>query len=95
MNEQEREQFTFFKSYKKAVDRIKNKATRCAAYDAITDYAIFGIEPDLDKLPEQAAIALEGILPNLKASRRKAEGAMRKDKSKIPGRYSEDNGKIP
>lgn len=68
----ERTQFTWYESFSKAIKRIKKKADRCDAYDAISDYALYGREPDLDQLPDSAAIAFELIRPNLDASRRKA-----------------------
>ena len=69
----DREQFTFYASFFRAVSRIRNKAARCDAYDAICAYALTGILPDLDKLPDSAAIAFELSKPNLGASRRKSE----------------------
>lgn len=66
-------QFTFYESFHKALDRIKKKADRADAYDAICRYALYGEVPDLDKLPDAAAIAFELIRPTLDASRRKAE----------------------
>lgn len=69
----ERKQFTFYASFYQAVSRIKNKAARCDAYDAICAYALTGDPPDLDKLPDAAAIAFDLIKPNLDASKRKAE----------------------
>ena len=68
----DREQFTFYASFFRAVSRIRNKAARCDAYDAICAYALTGILPDLDKLPDSAAIAFELSKPNLDASRRKS-----------------------
>ena len=69
----EREQFTFYQSFEKAIARIKKKADRCDAYDAIVKYALYGEVPDLDKIAESAAIAFELSKPVLDASRRKAE----------------------
>lgn len=69
----ERTQFTFYESFFRALSRIKSKSARCDAYDALCKFALSGIEPDLDSMPESAAIALEVVLPNLAASRRKAE----------------------
>lgn len=69
----ERGQFTFYASFWRSITRIKNKAARCAAYDAVCQYAITGEEPDLESLPDAAAIAFEVIRPTLDASRRKAE----------------------
>ena len=73
----EREQFTFYSSFARAVKRIRKAADRAAAYDAIIDYAIYGEEPNLEKLPETAAIAFELVRPNLDASRRKAENGVK------------------
>ena len=94
----QRTQFTFYDSFAKAISRIKKKADKADAYDAIINYALYGIEPDLDKLPETAAMAFEMAKPNLDASRRKAEGGKKntkvKDNDKISERYVEDNDKI-
>ena len=56
-----------------ALKRLRDPAERCAAYDAIVDYALRGAAPDLDALPDAVAIAFELIRPNLDSSRRKAE----------------------
>ena len=68
----ERTQFTFYESFRRALARIKKNADRALAYDAIADYALYGTEPDLEKLPDAAALAFDLIRPNLDASRRKA-----------------------
>lgn len=69
----DREQFTFYASFFRAVSRIKNKSARCDAYDAICAYALTGHAPDLEKMADAAAIAFEVARPNLDASRRKSE----------------------
>ena len=68
----ERTQFTFYESFATALRHIRKKSDRCAAYDAIVEYALYGREPDMETLPNAAAIALELIRPNLDASRRRA-----------------------
>ena len=68
-----RSQFTFYDSFYRALSRIKKKADRADAYDAIVRYALTGEEPDMDMLPDAAAIAFEVIRPNLDSSRKKAE----------------------
>ncbi len=68
----EREQFTFYASYARAIAKIKKASDRCAAYDAIANYALYEILPDIDKLPDSAAIAFELIKPTLDTGRRKA-----------------------
>lgn len=70
---EERKQFTFYLSIFKALRKIKKKPDRADAYDAICAYALFGEEPDLDKLPDSVSIAFELIRPVLDASRRKAK----------------------
>ena len=73
MEDYERSQFTFYESFERAISRIKNKTARADAYDAIIGYALHGKEPDLDKLPQNAAIAFELIKPTLNASAKKAK----------------------
>lgn len=77
-----RSQFTFYDSFYRAVSRIRKKADKADAYDAIVAYALLGEEPDLDKLPDAAAIAFEVIRPNLDASRRKAASGKQGGKAK-------------
>lgn len=72
MEERKRKQFTFYESFFKALSRIRSKAARCDAYDALCSYALTGIEPNLDSLTEAAAIAFELIKPTLDASAKKA-----------------------
>ena len=68
-----RKQFTFYESFFKAVSRIRNSEDRASAYDAICAYALYGEEPNMDTLPDTAAIAFDLIKPNLDSSRKKAE----------------------
>lgn len=83
-----RTQFTFYDSFFRSISRIKNKAARCDAYDAICRYALTGEEPDFDTIADIAAIAFEGAKPNLDASRRKAENGKKGGESK--GHLSND-----
>ena len=68
----ERKQITFYLSFYKAIRRIRKKADRCDAYDALFDYAFSGMEPNMDNLPDAAAIAFELVKPNIDASNKKA-----------------------
>lgn len=78
----QRSQFTFYESFARAMKRIKNKEDRADAYDSIVNYALYGIEPDIDNLPDSVAIAFELIRPNLDASKRKAENGRLGGRSK-------------
>lgn len=93
-----REQFTFYASFAKAVSRIRKPAERCLAYDVIVHYALYGEEPELDKLPDIVAAVFEPIRPNLDAARRKSLGGKKgspvKDSRKIGESSEEDGGKI-
>lgn len=89
----ERTQFTFYDSFFRAISRIKNKAARCDAYDALCQYALSGTEPDLESMPDSAAIAFELIKPNLDASRRKAQNGSAGGKSKQIESKEEANNK--
>ncbi len=80
----ERKQFTFYKSFAEAIRRIRKTADRCAAYDALVGYALYGEMPDLEKAPDAVALLFEMAKPTMDASKRKAENGMRggrKDKS--------------
>ena len=89
----EREQFTFYQSFAKAISRIKSKAARCDAYDVIVNYALYGIEPELDKVSDSAAMAFDLIKPNLDASRRKAENGKAGGQRKQTESKPQANGK--
>ena len=81
-----RSQFTFYESFAIALKHIRRKTERCAAYDAIVDYALYGLEPEAETLPNAAAIAFELIRPTLDASRRKAIGGQRGKPTESGGR---------
>lgn len=87
----EREQFTFYASFARAVSRIRRKADRCAAYDAIVRYALYEELPDPESLPDAAAIVFELVRPNLDASREKAKSGTTGGQTRA--RNAEANGK--
>lgn len=89
----DRTQFTFYESFAKALKRIKKKSDKADAYDAIVDYALYGVLPNLEKLPDSAAIAFELIRPTLDASKRKAESGKRGGINKQTASKPEANGK--
>ncbi len=89
----DRTQFTFYDSFFKAVSRIKKKADRADAYDAICAYALYETEPDLDTMPDAAAIAFELIKPNLNTSRRKATSGKAGGSTKQTGSKAEAKSK--
>lgn len=88
-----RNQFTFYRSFFEAASKIKSKAARAEAYDAICKYALFNDAPDVDKMSDAAAIAFMLIRPNLDASRRKAKSGKSGGKSKQSGSKVEANDK--
>lgn len=92
-----RTQFTFYSSFARAISHIRKKADRADAYDAIVNYALYGIDPDLKSLPDSVAIAFDLAKPNLDSSRKKAEGGKKsgKNSGKTEGTSGEDSGKIP
>ena len=68
-----RNQFTFYRSFAEALRYIRKPAERAMAYDAICNYALYGIEPNLDELPDSAALAMAVIKPILDSGNRKAK----------------------
>ena len=93
----ERTQFTFYASFFDAVSRIKKKADRADAYDAICAYALREEDPDFSKMSDAAQIAFLLIKPNLDSSRRKAksgkDGGSKKANGKQSGSKQEANCK--
>lgn len=93
----ERKQFTFYESFYKAMSYLKEKNERAEFYDAIIPYALYGIEPDMNALPDNVAMAFEFAKPTLDASRRKAESGQAGGKREASGKQiaskSEANAK--
>lgn len=85
----ERTQFTFYASFFDAVSRIKKKADRADAYDAICAYALREEEPDFSKMSDAAQIAFLLIKPNLDSSRRKAKSGKGGGSKKANGKKNE------
>lgn len=78
----ERKQFTFYASFFQAISKIKKKADRAEAYDALCAYALYGTEPDLGQMSDSAAVVFMLAKPNLDSSRRKATNGKRGGESK-------------
>ena len=88
-----RTQFTWFESFTRAAQRIKNKQHRCTFYDIVAEYALYEKEPSMDSLPDSVAIAFELIKPNLDSSKRKAESGKAGGSRKQTASKTEANGK--
>lgn len=82
-----RKQFTFYESFYRALQRIRDKQDRATAYDMICEYALFQINPDLDNVPDSIAIAFELLHPVLDTARKKAENG--KEGGKANGKQNE------
>ena len=93
MEDEVRNQFTFYRSFFEAVFKIKSKTARAEAYDAICKYALFNDAPDVDKMSDAAAIAFMLIKPNLDASRRKAKSGKNGGSTKQMASKAEANSK--
>ena len=78
----ERGQFTFYASIYASASRIRNKTARADFYDAICNYALNGIEPDINRLSDAAAVGFISAKPNLDASRKKAKNGRAGGKAK-------------
>lgn len=89
----ERTQFTFYASFFDAVSRIKKKADRADAYDAICAYALREEDPDFSKMSDAAQIAFLLIKPNLDSSRRKAKSGKNGGSAKQIASKAEANSK--
>lgn len=67
-----RTQFTFYESIRRSTQMMDAPEDRAALYDAVCDFALYGIEPDLSSMSAVVKIAFINVRPNLVASRRKA-----------------------
>lgn len=90
---EKRGQFTFYESFAMALRRIRRLNERCHAYDAIVNYALYGTEPEAEKLGDTAAVAFELIRPHLDSSRRKAEAGKKGGLAQESGSGGEADGK--
>lgn len=92
---QERGQFTFYASFARAISRIEDPEERCAAYDAIVNFALFGIEPD--NLSPTAGVMFDMARPVLEKAARKAEngrnGGTAKSKTEAKRKQTESKRK--
>lgn len=89
-----RTQFTFYSSFFESARRIRSKSARADLYDAICRYALTGEEPDLDKMPESAAVSFLNAKPNLSVSRKRANAGEAGGKStQAKRKQSQANGK--
>jgi len=89
----ERGQFTFYMSFFKAISRIKEAADRAAAYDAVCAYALCEIEPDIDALPDAAAVAFEVARAIVDTDRRKAANASKRETKENKAETNENKPK--
>ena len=89
----ERKQFTFYESFAKSISRIRKAADRCAAYDALVNYALYGAEPNIDELPDAVALFFEMAKPTLDSSKRKAENGRRGGKAEANAERGESESK--
>lgn len=87
----ERKQFTFYRSYWQALSTLPKK-DRLAAYEAIVNYALNGIEP---QLTGSAATAFILIRPTLDTAKRRAEtGRAGGSKTKAKAKQNESEKEI-
>ena len=89
----DRKQFTFYESWYTSISRIRKAADRAKAYDTIIAYALRGIEPVLEELPDIVAIIFENAKPNIDASRKKAESGKKGGEGKRSESKAEANAK--
>ena len=57
-----RKQFTFYNSYFRAICLVRNKAVRADIYDSICRYALWGQEPEWEKLHDSARGVLSPVI---------------------------------
>ena len=68
-----RKQFTFYRSFAIAAEKLPEKEARADFYDALVHYGLWGEEPDWGAIDGRIPAMFELLRPNLDAARRKAE----------------------
>lgn len=68
MGEIRTDHFTFWISFKRSISFMESTERKLAAYELITDYGFFGIEPDPENTPADLLIWFEGVRPNIDGS---------------------------
>lgn len=78
----EREQFTFYGSFFRAMRKISDKAARADIYDCLCQYALYQQVPDLDNMAPEATLMFEMAKPVLDTAREKSKsGSICKNKT--------------
>ena len=68
----ERKQFTFYRSFYDAIQRMRTKKDKADAYDILCNYALNGVKPDFEKIPPHIATAFEFAKPVLDTAAKRA-----------------------
>lgn len=68
----ERKQFTFYRSFHEAIQRLRTKKDQADAYNILCEYALNGVVPDLTKVSANIATAFEFARPVLDTAARRA-----------------------
>lgn len=75
-------QFTFYSSYYDTLQRIRSGKQRLLVYDAMTRFVLKGEEPDMSQFTCAGRMAMDNLMPHLRASRRKSINAKARGKKK-------------
>lgn len=79
----------FFPSLREGIDRLKTDGERLEAYDMLTDYGLYGIEPDEESTPENLMLIFTLVRPIIDKSIRDYEngkkGGRPKKEDEKPG----------
>ena len=69
----ERKQFTFYRSFFEAIEKMKTKKEKADAYRIICDYALNGKEPDAGSMSPLLATVFGFTKPVMDTAKRRAE----------------------
>lgn len=84
MSNEARKGFTFYSSFKEAIDLLNNAADKLAIYEAVANYSLFGIEPEFEAT--QLELMWKLMRPTLEKARRGYENGLKgKDFGKLGG----------
>lgn len=69
----ERKQFTFYRSYFEAIEKMKTKKEKAEAYRILCDYALNGNTPDLQAVNPVTATVFEFARPVMDTAQRRSQ----------------------
>ena len=70
VKDKQREGFTFYRSFRDAIEQINTESERLCMYKALADYALDGVEPNVNTLTQMGRLCWIALRPSISAGRK-------------------------